>query len=274
MYDKVTEFVKNAGERLREKAGNISDIGVRKDFLTEEDLRIEREFGELIKTFGPDHRLYAEEEHDFLEASDNLWVMDPISGTSVFMRGMPHYGIVVSHVVKGQVKFAVVYDPAMRNMYVAEQGKGMFLNGKQQQMAAVDARLPSTLPEASSIMHRDTLPAVKVLGLPKVLLFISRVWDQPKLVAQFADALKEFNTYRFPFSDGVGYAYAASGQFDGVICLTKDTFPDFAGSLIVKEAGGIFTNREGEDIKPTDRVFVAAHPSIHGKLLDIVRSIV
>src|SRR3989338_5673702 len=108
MYEQVIEFVKNSGERLREKSGNIPDIGIRKANLTEEDLRIEREFGELIKTFGPDHKLFAEEEHDFLEASDNLWVMDPISGTSVFMRGMPHYGIVVSHVVKGQVKFAVV----------------------------------------------------------------------------------------------------------------------------------------------------------------------
>src|SRR3989344_9467992 len=123
MYDKVIEFVKQAGERLREKAGHIPDIGVTKDFLTEEDLRIEREFGKLIKTFGPDHQLYAEEEHDFFETSDNVWVMDPISGTSIFMRGMPHYGIVVSHIKKGKVAFAVVYDPAMRNMYVAEQGK-------------------------------------------------------------------------------------------------------------------------------------------------------
>ncbi|MSU56420.1 MAG: inositol monophosphatase [Candidatus Taylorbacteria bacterium] len=250
MYDHVIEFVKNAGERLREKAGNIPDIGVTKDFLTEEDLRIEREFGELIKTFGPDHRLFAEEEHDFFEMSDNVWVMDPISGTSIFMSGMPHYGIVVSHLVKGVVKFAMVYDPAMRHSYIAEQGKGMFLNGNRQHMKVMDERSP------------------------KVLLVVSRKWNPPALFARFAAALTEFNVYRFPLSDGISYAYVASGKFDGVIALTKDTFPDFAGSLLVKEAGGIFTNREGGDIKPTDRVFVAGHPSIHAKLLQITQKAV
>lgn len=249
MYDQVTQFIKDAGERLREKAGHIPDIGVTKDFLTEEDLRIEREFGELIGTFGPDHRLFAEEEHDSFEASDNVWVMDPISGTSIFMRGMPHYGVVVSHLVKGAVKFAMVYDPAMRNMYTAEEGKGMFLNGDRQHVGVVDAQAP------------------------KILLVVSRKWNPPALFARFANALTEFNVYRFPLSDGISYAYVASGKFDGVIALTKDTFPDFAGSLLVKEAGGIFTNREGGDIKPTDRVFVAAHPSIHAKLLDITRTV-
>src|SRR3989344_2596434 len=176
MYEQVIDFVKQAGERLREKAGSLPDIGVTKRFLTEEDLRIEREFAELIKTFGPDHRLYAEEEHDFFETSDNVWVMDPISGTRLFM------------------------------------------NGEKQQMGAVDARSP------------------------KVLFVISRVWNPPEMIARFANALKEFNMYRFPLSDGVAYAYVASGKFDAVIALTKDTFPDFAGSLLVKEAGGIFTN--------------------------------
>ncbi len=247
MNEQVIEFVKKAGERLREKAGNIPDIGVTKDFLTEEDLRIEREFGELIKTFGADHKLYAEEEHDVFGTSDNIWAMDPISGTSLFMRGMPHYGIVVSHLKGGEVKFAVVYDPAMRNIYVAEEGKGMLLNGTQQHVKVVDARLP------------------------RVLVCVSRVWDQPEVVARFARALTGFNMYRFPLSDGMAYAYVASGQFDGVINLTKDSFPDFAGSLIVKEAGGIFTNREGGDIKPIDRVFVASHPSIHSRLLEITQ---
>ncbi len=110
MYEKVVEFVKNAGERLRGKAGTIPDIGVRKAYLTEEDLRIEREFGEIIKTFGPDHNLYAEEEHDVFKTSDNVWVMDPISGTSTFIRGLPHYGIVVAHIQKGETKLAIVYD--------------------------------------------------------------------------------------------------------------------------------------------------------------------
>ncbi|PIQ68870.1 MAG: hypothetical protein COV91_01845 [Candidatus Taylorbacteria bacterium CG11_big_fil_rev_8_21_14_0_20_46_11] len=251
MYEQVVEFVKDAGERLRTKAGSIPDVGVLKAYLTEEDLRIEREFGELIKTFGSDHRLYAEEEHDFFESGDNVWVMDPISGTSLFIRGLPHYGIVVSHVQKGKVVFSAVLDPSMQNLYTAKQGEGTFLNGERQTVGIVDAQLP------------------------KVHLCVAHIWNQPETIALLAGALKEFNIYRIPISVGVSYAYVATGKFDGMIALTKDSFPDFAGSLLVSEAGGIFTNGKGSGaIHPDDRVFVAGHPSVHAKLLDITQKIV
>lgn len=251
MYDQVIEFVKAAGERLREKAGVLPDIGVRKRFLTEEDLRIEREFGELIKTFGSDHRLYAEEEHDTFESSDNVWVMDPISGTALFMRGLPHYAIVVSHVQKGDVVFAVVYDPSMHHCYVARKGRGTSINGER----VVNTGITDT-------------------RFPAVIVSPSEGWNQSELLPRFATALKDFTMYRTPLSLGVRYAYIAAGKFDGMIALTKDSFPDFAGSLIVREAGGIFTNIDGStDIEPTDRVFVAANPSIHAALLDITRQV-
>jgi len=250
MYEKVIGFVKNAGERLREKAGTLPDIGIAKRFLTEEDLRIEREFGELIKTFGPDHKLYAEEEHDFFEAAENVWVMDPISGTSLFMRGLPHYAIVASHIKKGKVAFSCVFDPSMQHLYVAEAGKGTMLNGK-----------------------KSSPPAISDTAFPHVIVHISESWDHSGLAIRFASELTEFAMHhRIPMSIGVGYSYVATGKFDGIIALTKDSFPDFAGSLIVREAGGIFTNKDGSnDIKPTDRVFVAAHPSLHLRLLEITR---
>lgn len=249
MYDQVTQFVKNAGERLREKAGNIPDIGVRKAYLTEEDLRIEREFSELIKTFGADHTLYAEEEHDFFETSDNVWVMDPISGTSVFIRGLPHYGIVVAHIQKGETKFALVYDPSMRDVYSAEKGAGAFLNSKRQFVAQTNTQRP------------------------RILLHVaSSAWDQAEMNIRLIKALRECTVTILPFSSSLEYVYIASGKFDGSIAFTKDTFVDFAGSLLVREAGGVCTNREGSsDIKPTDRVFVASHPSIHSRLLEITQ---
>src|SRR3989338_7832206 len=180
MYEQVIDFVKQAGERLREKAGNLPDIGVTKRFLTEEDLRIEREFAELIKTFGPDHRLYAEEEHDFFETSDNVWVMDPISGTSTFVRGLPHYAVAVSHVYRKSIMFALVYDPSMRDLYTAEKGRGMFLNMKKKTVVRTDAERP------------------------RILVSISAsAWNQPDMTARFANALQEFNMLKMHHSDGI-----------------------------------------------------------------------
>jgi myo-inositol-1(or 4)-monophosphatase len=251
MYEKVIEFVGQSGERIRDRAGDIADIGITKQFLTEEDLRIEREFGELIKTFDGEHVLYAEEEHDFAQDAENIWVMDPISGTNIFISGLPHYGIVVSHIQNGKIKFAAVYDPSMRNMYTAMEGKGTSLNGKIKSVESSKGKYP------------------------RVLVAISPdAWDSPEMLARFATKMKKFNISKLPYSLGVCYAYVASGKFDGIIALTKDTFPEFAGSLLVREAGGLFSNIAGSSgISPRDRVFVAGTKEIQPLLLEITRGI-
>ena len=89
LYHTITEYILSSGKRLLTKAGTIQDIGIAKQYLTEEDLAIERGFKEIVE--GEGHALYAEEENaDFLKR-DDVWVMDPISMTSSFIKGLGHY---------------------------------------------------------------------------------------------------------------------------------------------------------------------------------------
>jgi myo-inositol-1(or 4)-monophosphatase len=60
--------------------------------------------------------------------SENVWIIDPISNTLNFIHGLPHYSVVLSHVYKSELLFAVVYDPSTQEMFTAEKGKGAFLN--------------------------------------------------------------------------------------------------------------------------------------------------
>ena len=68
----------------------------------------------------------------------------------------------------------------------------------------------------------------------------------------------------------LGYCALAKGEYDGMVTLTKDIFPEMAGSLIVEEAGGSFTNFKGEKINFEDRKFILGNSKTHKKLLELL----
>jgi myo-inositol-1(or 4)-monophosphatase len=245
-YKKILEFMQDAGGRLREKAGKVADIGITKSDLTEEDLSIERGVKEIISQFPGQHLLYAEEENDSFFEAENIWVVDPISGTHNFIEGLPHYSIVIAHVQNQKTVFAAVYDPTVNELFTAYLGKGAFLNNQ-----------PIKVSNESS----------------KIILRPSLAWKEPKVIERATELLKDYEAENNRYSMAVNYCAVACGRADGVVAFTKDTFPEFAGALIIHEAGGIFTNVDGrDDILPNDRVFVgASNETLHKDLLGITK---
>ena len=240
-YKQIIDYVVASGKRIKSKSGNLADIGITKQYLTEEDLAIERGFMEIITEFGSEHSLYAEEEHDVAHKTDHIWAVDPISGTAPFIKGLPHYAIVVSHIWKGEVLFAAVYDPSVDELFTAYKNKGAFLNGK---------RIYVAKPTDS---------------LPNIAVGFAEEWKKKNEVKQLWNNLFTICKVRSAMSSiGVIYGYIACGRYDGVITLSKDVFPEYAGSLLIREAGGIFTNGKGEDtFQPQERVFIGASPEVY-----------
>lgn len=236
-YQKILDFMIVSGKRLVTRAGKIADIGISKQDLTEEDIAIERGFKEIVSQFGPDHVLYGEEENDMFQSSDNVWTVDPISSTSSFIAGLPHYSIVIAHLVKGEAVFAAVYDPAVDEMFTAFKNKGAFLNGQP----------------------------IKTSNSNKNLIFMeSAAWKHPQIIATAKDVLKGYGLEKNKFSFAVNYCWTACGRFDGVASFTKDSFPEFAGGFILREAGGQFTNRDGRsDIEASDRIFIGGNKQVY-----------
>ncbi len=249
LYQKIIEQIVSSGKRIREKSGKIQDIGVTKKNLTEEDIRIERELKQLIKDFSSKHEFYSEEENEnFLEA-ENVWVADPISGTHVFIDGLPHYGIVVAHLHNGEVQFAAIYDPSMNDLYTAYRNKGAYLNGQK-------------------IFVKEKTEK------PRIIFNLSLGWKDVASARKLFYELSDFELYRVLGSHAINDSLVACGKYNGVVCLAKDNFPYFASSLMIKEAGGIFTNLNGdENIKPSDRVFIGGDKETYQKLKAIVEKI-
>jgi myo-inositol-1(or 4)-monophosphatase len=253
LYEDIIAYALTAGKRLRAKQGHIKDIGITKKYLTVEDLRIERDLAKIIKKHNPKSEIYAEEEHLAMNKAKDLWVIDPISATSGFILGMPSYGIVATHLHNDKAMFAMVYDPSMDELFTAEKGKGAFLNGKK-------VSISKTISVSPRIMLNLDFGNQKLTNNP--------------LTDQIFESLKHYNLYRNRSSFAVNYCHVACGRFDGAVSFSKDSFPEYAGSLILREAGGILTNLAGSpNIKPSDRIFISGNKKIHKELYAKIKEI-
>lgn len=246
MYDEIIKLVKEEGEKLSKIAGTVKDGHNEKEWTTEHDHAIEKKFYALITSFGKDHTLYSEEINNSYTASDNEWIVDPISHTINFIHGMPHYAIVVSHIHKGEVVFACVYDPSMKELFTAEKHKGAFLNGKK-------------------ISVKDSEARPLILFNPYPL----GSWKLDETI----EIYKKF--YPLGYIDALGsmglqFAYVAAGRVQLVVMVNKDTFPLFAGKLLVEEAGGKFSDFKGDGLTVESHGVIAGTKNYYQKALDLL----
>lgn len=243
----LIEYIVSKGKELIDKAGKIEDIGVKKKYLTKEDITIEREIKKIVNKINDTNQFYAEEENDDFIYGESVWVVDPISGTKLFIKGLKNYAIVASHLSSGKVDFAVVYNPTNDKLYVANKGKGAILNNK-----------------------KIILPLIKT---NKIIYAPSYGWNNVEQVEKIKEKLGEnYDVYPSQGSFAVNYCLVAEGLFDGVVSLTKDAFPEFAGCFIANETGLKATNVYGDtDILSTDRVFVCGNKNNYENLLKLTR---
>jgi myo-inositol-1(or 4)-monophosphatase len=146
--------------------------------------------------------------------------------------------------VNHETVFAAVYDPSVDELFTAFKGKGAFLNGE----------------------------SIRVNGDAPCMFRVSEVYSA-KVMERLASVLSPiFNIKTEIGSLAVSYCQVARGKYSGVVTLTKDSFPEYAGAFVVKEAGGMFTNIQGEEhFQPTDRFFVGGEKEMYIKLIEIVK---
>ena len=253
MYQKIINKIIELGETLPAIAGHITDIGKDKEWLTEKDAEIEAELSNvIIHSFPKGHSIYGEELHGTFIPDDNIWIIDPISNTMNFIRGMPHYSVVLSHLYKGEVCFAVVYDPSNKELFTAEKGKGTFLNNKRVHVSTRKQNVFFMIGPYLTPPRTYREKALKVIG-----------------------AMSENSgTMRNLGSLGVHYAYVACGRVDAAISFNEDTFPEFAGKLLVEEAGGKFTDFNGNVLNIKPNGIIASNNLIHNQVQTLIAGII
>ncbi len=183
-------------------------------------------------------------------ASHNYrWIVDPLDGTTNYVHHIPEFAVSIALERGGDVLVGCVYNPVADECYTAEQGAGAFLNGRR--LAA------SRVTELSQAVVAASFPP-KIEPGSRPLIDFSRV-----IVA--------CQSIRRTGSAALNLCYVAAGRFDGYWARETKIWDVAAGSLMIREAGGLITSLDGSPLRLDRPQFIAAGTeSLHRQLFEIV----
>ena len=247
---------REAGEMIVKAADNIDGIKVdeksKYDFVTEVDRRSEELIISQLSNAFPDHGFYGEET-GFRGKQDSPfeWIIDPLDGTTNFVRGIPHVAVSIACRINGRLEHAVVLEPFQREEYTASRGDGAMLNGRR---IRVSGRL-------------STKGALYATGIP----FNSPAFDDMEnyLKSMRAFASNSAGIRRLGVAS-LDLAYVASGRIDVFWEMHLKAWDIAAGALLVREAGGMVSDFQGGENFLNNGHIVACTPKLFKTSLKVL----
>jgi len=227
----------------------INDKGFN-DFVSEVDLASEKEIIRVLKTAYPDHAFLGEES-GLTHQADNIWIIDPLDGTTNFLHGFPQYCISIALEQKGEITQAVIYDPNRNALFTATKGQGAYLNQRRIRVSNKSKLKDSVLGTGFPFKDFQHLP---------VYLKI------------FEEVVRGTSGIRRPGSAALDLAYVAAGWFDGFFEINLSKWDIAAGGLLVTEAGGIVSDFSEKEGWIESGNIVATTPKIYEPLIKIIQS--
>lgn len=203
------------------------------DYVTEMDVKSEALIRETLLTACPEDEFYGEESGGS-RSGRGRWIVDPIDGTTNYIRGIHYHTISIAYEADGQLVLGVVYCPPLDEMYVGIRGRGATLNGRR-----LELRPPERIGDAvigMSFAHRNAANRRRTL---RVL---------PRL-------LEQVNDLRRMGSAAYDLCSVAAGRYDGFFELGLFIYDIAAGIVIVEEAGGVVGGWDAdEDVLRTGNI--------------------
>ncbi|MCZ4060456.1 inositol-1-monophosphatase [Pantoea sp. LMR881] len=221
------------------------------DFVTNVDRDAERLIIEVIRKSYPQHTIITEESGELAgDDQDIQWVIDPLDGTTNFIKRLPHFSVSIAVRIKGRTEVAVVYDPMRNELFSAVRGQGAQLNGY---------RLRGSV-------ARDLDGTILATGFPFKMKQHAPAYMNivTKLFTQCAD-------FRRTGSAALDLAYVAAGRVDGYFEIGLKPWDFAAGELLVREAGGLVTDFTGNHGYLLSGNIVAGNPRVVKALLSNMR---
>jgi len=241
--DFAKETAQKAGEIVNSfygKAKSFNKDGAM-NFVTDADLAADKFIKTEITENFPSHQILSEEDkfHKMQKVPD-LWVIDPLDGTTNFKFQIPFFSISIAYLKNGEVNVGAVYDPIHDELFWAEKGKGAFLNGQQ-------LKIEDKWNLDNSMIALDG--SYKLNGMKRKL----EIWD--KLDQHSA-------TIRLLGSAVLTIAYIATQRIN--LYFSDFVFPwDIAASsLIVQEAGGQVLDFDKKPFNLFTQGIIAGSPSL------------
>ena len=221
------------------------------DFVTNVDKGAESLIVETIRASYPQHTIITEESGELAgEDQDVQWVIDPLDGTTNFIKRLPHFAVSIAVRVKGRTEVAVVYDPMRNELFTATRGQGAQLNGYR-------------LRGSNS---RDLDGTILATGFP----FKAKQYSDTymKIVSNMFTRCADF---RRTGSAALDLAYVAAGRVDGFFEIGRRPWEFAGGELLVREAGGLVCDFTGGHNYMSTGNIVAGNPRVVKNMLAEMR---
>jgi myo-inositol-1(or 4)-monophosphatase len=259
--DRISEYlrvgeqaVRAAGATIQEWVGktNVHHKGPA-DLVTEADFAAQEVVRATVLGAFPEHSLLGEEGGGSSEPAEFRWIVDPLDGTTNFVHHVPHYAVSLGLEYQKRIIVGIVFNPSMDECYMAAEGRGATLNGR-----------PIHTSEVTNL--GDALAGA---GFPA-----SVQPDSPELLT-FNDAVFRCQGVRRTGSAALNLCSVAAGRFDVLWGFSTKIWDVAAGTLLIKEAGGVVTSPEGGEFVLSEARFLAsANPTLHSQLLAMVQKAV
>jgi myo-inositol-1(or 4)-monophosphatase len=257
MINMALRAARRAGEQIVRASDDLDRLKIRikspNDFVTEVDETAEREIVEQLRRAYPQHAFLGEEGgREGPEDAEYEWVIDPLDGTTNFLRGIPHYAVSIACLYRGRVEHAVIVDPVRREEFTASRGRGAQFNGRRIRVSRLDgldgALLGTGIPfRGHSDQHLEAYGQ-----------------SLTTLAGQCAGI-------RRAGAASLDLAYVAAGRLDAFWEIGLSKWDMAAGALLVREAGGLVSDIDGsEDYLESGRI-VAGNPKCFKAVLQVTR---
>jgi len=255
MHPTLTIAVKaarRAGNFINRSARDLDLLTVTakgpKDFVSEVDRTAEAAIVDTLLEAYPDHGILAEEgtAKGANADAENVWIIDPLDGTTNFLHGFPQYCVSIALQHRGQITQAVIYDPTRNDLFTATRGRGAFMNERRIRVSKRDHLRDSLI--GTGFPFRDGAHVDTYIRMFKVMT-------------------EQTAGLRRPGSAALDLAYVAAGFYDGFWEIGLNAWDVAAGSLLIQEAGGLIGDLAGDGNFLHGGEVIAANPKVFSQMV-------
>src|SRR2546426_753170 len=247
----MVKAARRAGRSLKRDLGEIENLQVSlkgpANFVTMADRRAEEMLHSDLTKARPGYGFIGE-EGGIRQGDDksHTWIVDPLDGTTNFLHGIPQFAISIGLQREGTIIAGVIYNPANDELYIAERGKGAFLNDQRLRVAG----------------RRRLDECVVACGLPH----IGR-GDHQLALNEMAALQNKVAGFRRFGAASLDLAFVAAGRLDGYWERNLQPWDIAAGQIMGREAGGAGAGIEGQGDGPETRQVVFGNEFRHGAVV-------
>jgi myo-inositol-1(or 4)-monophosphatase len=253
----MVKAARRAGRSLKRDLGEIENLQVSlkgpANFVSLADKRAEQMLYEDLNKARPGYGFIGE-EGGAREGSDksHTWIVDPLDGTTNFLHGIPQFAISIGLRREDTVIAGLIYNPANDELYIAERGKGAFLNDQRLRVAG----------------RRQLNDCVVACGLPH----IGR-GDHDLSRREMTEIQNRVAGLRRFGAASLDMAFVAAGRLDGYWERNLSPWDMAAGAILVREAGGTVSCVDGKSDPLQTGNVICGNEHVHAELVKILRSL-